>query len=433
MSVAERLAALEGSGIKLGLANIAAICGALDHPERAYTTVHVAGTNGKGSVVAMVHAALLAAGHRAARYTSPHLRTIHERFVVGDAPVGDAAFTRVGTAVLDRIDALVRQGALAGPPTYFEATTAIAFALFRDAATDIAVIEVGLGGRFDSTNVVTPAVTAITSIALDHEAFLGRNRAAIAFEKAGIVKPGVPLVLGHVPPEAEAVIRAVAGEQAAPVVEARHPRDGQLDPTGGHARLVPGTGPLAGQTVTVGLAGAHQAGNAWVAYRVLEQLDAGGVTHLSAQAARAGLEHAGWAGRLELRRGPGARLLLLDAAHNPAGAEALAAHLRLLDLPAPTLVFAAMHDKDIAGMLAWLLPVVGTVVLAPLPGHRAADPEDVAARVRAADPDRAVVVVPDVAAALDTALGLGRDVVVAGSIVLVGEARGAADARAILR
>ncbi len=196
----DRLFALETFGIKLGLANISTLCDALGHPERAFASLHVGGTNGKGSVTAMSHAALRAAGIHAARYTSPHLVDLNERFVIGDQPVDDSELASAATDVLDTADALVAANRLPNPPTFFEATTAIAFELFRRNKVKVAVLEVGLGGRFDATNVVHPVACAITSIGLDHQQHLGDTIEQIAFEKAGIVKPGVPVVAGRLPP-----------------------------------------------------------------------------------------------------------------------------------------------------------------------------------------------------------------------------------------
>lgn len=432
-SVAERLSALEGSGIKLGLANITSLCKALGHPERAYTTIHVAGTNGKGSVVAMVHRALRAAGLRAARFTSPHLSTIHERFVVLDDPVTADRLESAGAEVLDTADALVAAGTLIAPPTFFEATTAIAFELFRRSGTEVAVIEVGLGGRFDSTNVIVPAVTAISSIALDHEALLGRTRAAIAFEKAGIIKPDTPVVVGPLTPDADTVVRAVATDAHAEVIDGRRRDDRDLDSTDGRACIVPSTGPLAGDAITLGLAGAHQADNALVAYRVLEHLASRGPFHLPAAAIRQGLTSALWPGRLEVRPLDAGRTLILDAAHNPHGARALAEHLERWCSPRPALIFAAMTDKDIRGILAALLPAVGTVVIQAMVSPRAAAPALIQNLVAVLDPGREVRIAPDAPGALALAWQASRTVVAAGSIVLVGEVRDTLTPRANLR
>src|SRR4029453_12526661 len=221
----ERLFALERFGIKLGLDNIRTLLGALDHPERAWPSIHIAGTNGKGSVAAMVERGLRAAGLKTGRYTSPHLDRIEERVAINGEPIDSATFATVTADVFAAVDRLLA-GSLpgrslgGGRPTFFEVSPAIAFEIFRGAKVDVAVIEVGLGGRFDATNVLTPAITAITSIAFDHERHLGNTLSDIAFEKAGIAKPGVPLVIGRLPPEAAARIAKVAREVEAPIVDA---------------------------------------------------------------------------------------------------------------------------------------------------------------------------------------------------------------------
>ena len=212
MTPLERLFALEQFGIKLGLDNIRAILAALGHPERAWRSIHIAGTNGKGSVAAMVERGLRAAG--------PEDRPLHvaasrsHRGAGRDRRPGDRLgrpSSRVTADVLDAVDAGDRDAAtLTVPPTFFEVSTAVAFEIFKRAAVDVAVVEVGLGGRFDATNVLTPTITAITSIAFDHERHLGHTLSEIAFEKAGIAKPGVPLVIGRLPREAAARIAEVA-------------------------------------------------------------------------------------------------------------------------------------------------------------------------------------------------------------------------------
>ena len=216
------LFSLERLGMKFGLENIAALCAALGHPERAFASVVVAGTNGKGSVTAMVETALRAAGHRTARYTSPHLVRLEERFVIDGREVetrGTARRARRragGGRVADRAAAT-----LEAPPTFFECTTAVAFELFRRARVEIAVLEVGLGGRLDATNVVTPIATAITSIDFDHQAQLGNTLESIAREKAGIIKPGIPVVCGPLPEAAARVSATSAKRSSAPLIRAR--------------------------------------------------------------------------------------------------------------------------------------------------------------------------------------------------------------------
>src|SRR5262249_52641547 len=244
---------LEKFGMKFGLANIEALCGALGHPERSFTSIHIAGTNGKGSVTAMVDTALRAAGHRSARYTSPHLTRLEERFVIDGEGVSPAALDRSAERVEQIALDLVASGTLESLPTFFECTTAVAFDLFREARVDVAVIEVGLGGRLDSTNVVSPVVTAIVSIDFDHQAQLGTTIAAIAAEKAGIVKPGIPMVCGPVPADAMDVIEAICAERGARLIR------------------VEGDEALASRVAAIplSLAGAHQRANAAVALRLL--------------------------------------------------------------------------------------------------------------------------------------------------------------------
>src|SRR5689334_15478541 len=261
----ERLFALETFGIKLGLENISRLCAALDHPERAFTSLHVAGTNGKGSVTAMTHAALRAAGIHAARYTSPHLSDLSERFVIDDGAVESAALEDVVQDVLRCADTLQESGVLSVPPTFFEATTAAAFELFRRARVEMAVIEVGLGGRFDATNVIAPIAGAITTIDFDHQQHLGHSLDAIAFEKAGIIKHGMAIVSGDLPAEAHAVIRRVASERGARLIEAAHDARWQAEVVDGRARVTIETPREAYGPVTLGLRGEHQVANAVVA------------------------------------------------------------------------------------------------------------------------------------------------------------------------
>jgi dihydrofolate synthase / folylpolyglutamate synthase len=396
------LFALEQFGIKFGLDNISAIVARLGHPERAFSVVHIAGTNGKGSVTAMVDAALRAAGHRSARYTSPHLVDLSERFVVDGRPVTGDALAAVVSDVRLAIDGLRSDGRLEVQPTFFEVTTASAFELFRRAGVEIAVLEVGLGGRLDATNVVAPpalVATVITSIDFDHQLYLGTTLRAIAGEKAGIIKPGVPVVVGPMAPEAEDAITEAAALRGAAVIRAI-PDD------------VDG--------MTLGLAGAHQRANAAVAMRVLQLLDARGIA-VPAGAIAAGLADPRWPGRLELRRLPGGRELLLDAAHNPAGAASLASYLKAQGGDPPPLVLAAMRDKDVAGIFAALLPAVGSLIVTRASNARSADPAVLAQQARAIAPALPIAIEPALDAALDAAWRAAPRIVVAGSIFLLGD------------
>ena len=414
MTAVERLFALEQFGIKLGLDNIRIILAALGNPEQAWRSIHIAGTNGKGSVAAMVERGLRAAGLRTGRYTSPHLDRIEERVALDGTQVDGATFESVTAHVLDAVDELKRTGSLGVSPTFFEVSTAVAFEIFRRAKVDAAIVEVGLGGRFDATNVLTPAITAITSIALDHERHLGHTLSQIAFEKAGIAKRGVPLVLGRLPGEAAARIHKVAAEVGAPVVDA-------------HATTTDRKYP----PLTLALAGRHQLENAAVAVAILERWSMS-VAHVPTEAIVTGLTDCDWPARLEWLRVPQAGELLIDAAHNPAGAAALASYLKDTGSKKLPIVFSAMADKDLKGMIEALAPVASTFIATTVPHARARSADQIAADIRThasgvpveaeASPDTAVARAFELARG---SLGEGgaRRAVAAGSIYLIGPLR----------
>jgi dihydrofolate synthase/folylpolyglutamate synthase len=413
---------LEQIGIKFGLDNITGIVAALGHPERSFASVHVAGTNGKGSVTAIVDTALRAAGHRSARYTSPHLIDLTERFVIDGQPVQRAALAAVVADVRTAIDRLRDGGGLDAHPTFFEVTTAVAFELFRRAAVEIAVFEVGLGGRLDATNVIHPLVTAITSIGLDHQQYLGQTLREIAVEKAGILKPGVPVIVGKMPAEAFAAIASIARDRGCPIVRAW---DGvtmdDLRPAPDARRWMRLRTPRHDYgELELGLRGSHQVDNAVVAVRLLDALDARRIAAPPAAIAE-GLSQVQWPGRLDLRRLPDGREVLLDAAHNPDGAAALAAFLRTMDSGPPPLVFAAMRDKAVDRMLSELAPTVSAFVFTRASNPRSADPTQLADRARAIAPGLPVEVELSPARALTAAWRLAPRIVVAGSIFLIGD------------
>jgi dihydrofolate synthase / folylpolyglutamate synthase len=428
----ERLFALETFGIKLGLENIRRLCDALDHPERTFLSLHVAGTNGKGSVTAMVHAALVAAGIRAARYTSPHLVHLHERFVVGNAPVDDETLRQVAGDVLDCADRLQRDGVLPAPPTFFEATTAIAFEIFRRKRVEVAVIEVGLGGRFDATNVLVPPVGAITSIAFDHEQHLGHTLPEIAFEKAGIIKPAMVVICGSLPPVALDVMKRVAAERGATLVEPARDSRIHYEMEEGRARLTIETEKHRYGPMLLALRGEHQAANAVVAAGVLETVGAHGVD-VPASAVVQGFETVNWPARLELFQLSEGRRMLLDAAHNPEGARALGSYLAAWHPERPVLVIGLMRDKDADAIVRELLPVTSAVIATAADTPRAMPANELAARVKVLDAQRSIATYVDVRAALDAAFAPSTTICVAGSIFLAGEVREWLEQRGILR
>jgi dihydrofolate synthase/folylpolyglutamate synthase len=396
-------------GIKFGLGTMRALVAEMGHPERAYPTLLVAGTNGKGSVAAYCDAILRASGFRTGRYTSPHLVRVNERIAVDGHAIADRDFAFAVRAVRDAAERLVRRGVLETHPTFFEVLTAAAFAHFRRRAVDVAVLEVGLGGRLDATNVVDPVASAIVSIDFDHEVYLGRTLAAIAGEKAGVMRAGRPTVVGPLPGEARRAVLAQARVSGARVVEAgRGARfAGPFDlrtPSARYAGLRP-------------LPGAHQRDNLLVAIRLLEEAKREGLS-VDLRKVPAAVARTRWPGRLE--RVAGDPPLVLDGAHNPAGARALAAHLA--QGPPFVLVFAAMADKDVRGLARELFPLATEIVLTRPRVSRAATPDELARRSGrlGARAHRE----PSVARALRLARRLARArgavVVVAGSLYLVG-------------
>lgn len=375
------LYALTPRGIEPGLDRVREALRRAGHPERELRAIHVAGTNGKGSVSAMIATGLAAAGHRVALYTSPHLASLTERMrLLGGEPVTRDDVARAWAALRDPLF-----GPGAPRVTFFEALTVLALTLFRDRAVDFAVLEVGLGGRLDATNVLDrPLATAITRVGLDHKSLLGDDLESIAREKAGILKPGVPVAIGAQPPEARRVIEATARALGAPIL-----------------------GPVP-VDFTPRLRGAHQRDNAIVAATVLRALEPHRVD------VRAAIEDVEWPGRLErIDR------FLLDAAHNQDGCASLAAFLEGEERRRRVLLFGAMADKDWRAMLSVLRPHVDALVFAAPLLSRAERPENLAAAFGgepAASIDRAIERSKVLA-------GDEGEVIVAGSIYLMGEVR----------
>jgi len=417
-------------GVRLGLGRTRALLRELGSPERSIRGALVGGTNGKGSVLALVGSALREAGLRAGETPKPHLQTYRERMQVGGAPVSAATFARL---VGDAAAAVERVARTHGEPTEFELLTALSFRWFADVGVDLAVIEVGLGGRLDATHAWDGGVAAITNVELDHTAYLGDTIPAIAREKAAIVMPGDRAVTGATG-EALHVVRERARRAGAPLSIASTPRLIGLDRDGIVVDL-DGLGPT-----RVGLRGRHQAANVAVADGVLDALAAAGIVAVDGDARRRGYAAATWPGRLELLAVGGGREVLLDGAHNPGGAAVLATALDDLRpflaggserRPPPlTLVTAVMADKDVAGVVAALSRssalTGGRVVCTTLSEARALAAGDLAAAWRRSDAAVTVAVEADPIAALDAALAdAPGPIVVAGSLYLVGAVRAA--------
>ena len=419
MNSLDFLFSLERLGMKFGLENIRTLCRALGDPQQRFQSVIVAGTNGKGSATAMLATALQAAGHRSARYTSPHLERVEERFVIAEREVESTELRQAADGVRSAIERLVDDGSLEGLPTFFECATAIAFELFRRAEVSIAVLEVGLGGRLDATNVVTPLAAAITSIDFDHQAQLGHTLESIAYEKAGVVKVGIPVVIGPLPPAAERIVSDVCHERCARLVRALDRV--RVEPRGPGVTFSTPEREL--RDVHLALQGRHQTMNAAVVLAMLEELNRVGIGVDTASMLE-GLTATWWPARLERRQWHGADVLL-DAAHNPAGARALADYLRDLGWTDATLVTGALGDKDVEGILAPLLPCCRSLVCTTPASPRALPAAELASRAAIMPGAPAKIdAIGDPADALRHACVSGARVIVAGSIFLVGPARG---------
>jgi dihydrofolate synthase/folylpolyglutamate synthase len=405
--------------MKFGLDNIRTLSSALGQPHTKYRNILVAGTNGKGSVTAMVDCALRAAGLHVGRYTSPHLVRLEERFAIGGEPVATETLFDAIEHVRAAVDRLLADGSLEAPPTFFEVTTATAFELFRRAKVEFAVLEVGLGGRLDSTNIVDPVAAAITSIDFDHEQYLGTTLAAIAAEKAGVVRAGIPAVIGPVAKEARDVLELMCASARAEFVDAERGTTTAARTVGGRTMFEVRTPLRDYGCIPLGLRGRHQTSNALIAIRLLERLEA--VAPIGADAIITGLRDVRWPGRLQMIETETGKRVLLDAAHNPAGALALAEFLKgELAEPLP-LVFGAMRDKDAASMLKALVPVVSSLTMTEPHNARAYAAHDLAAIARGLSPRSRIEVAAEPRTALDRAWVHSPMVCVAGSIFLVGE------------
>ncbi len=402
--------------VKPGLARVRRLLDTLGNPERAFPAIHVAGTNGKGSVVAMLDSILRTAGYRVGRYTSPEVEDFRDRICVDGAWISEADLAS-GTARF-------AEALFADPdvPSQFEAITAIALEHFRGAEVDVVVVEVGLGGRFDATNVVSPVLSVLTNVTLDHTAILGDSVEKIAWEKAGIAKQGVPLLVGPLPEGVAAVVRtectAVGAllDSADDVFVTRRRSD--LDRA---EYVVEGEG--LPSRMELGLVGGYQLENLRLVLRAVQLLRASGIA-IPSDAVRQGLAAARWPGRTEVvRRRPA---VVLEGAHNAAGAEELARDVVRWapDRRRRRLILGILADKDVDEMVATLVPLFADVAVCRSESARALAVVDLAARVRehGTEPscyDSVARAVRDVVARA----GAEDVVVVTGSLTVVAEAR----------
>jgi dihydrofolate synthase / folylpolyglutamate synthase len=411
----------------LKLDRMRALLARLGDPHRRLRIVHVAGTKGKGSTSAMLAAVLLRAGYRTGLFTSPHLCRFEERFQIDGQQISPDELARLFTDVRDAVE---RRPFAAGPPTFFELATAVGFLHFERRRADAVVLEVGLGGRLDSTNVCLPALAVITSISLDHVRILGDKLASIAREKAGIVKPGRPVVSGATAPEAREVIEEVCRRRKSPLTQLGVDFGFEYEP--GAVReteiIRPSvrvtTQERAWPAMELNLLGAHQSANAALVVASVERLRREGF-HLSDAAVERGLAEVRWPARMEVvGRRP---WVVLDCAHNVAAAEAVAQTLReSFPVGGRLLVFAGSSDKDVAGMFRVLGPHFDAAYLTRYTNNpRAVAPEELKRLWSAACtvPAETFATPAEAIATARAAAGPGDVVCVTGSVFLAGEVR----------
>jgi len=406
-----------------------AILRALGDPQRRFPSVLIAGTNGKGSTAATLASILRAAGHRTGLYISPHLLRVNERIRVNGEEIGEGQFGDIHQRVEAVARRLVEAGELPWHPSFFEVLTAMAFDNFAGAGVEIAVLEVGMGGRLDATNVVEPVVSVITDIALDHQNFLGNTITQIAHEKAGIIRPGGVVVTLPQHPEANDVIGNTIAERGAHAVSAVP----YVPPVAPGAKDVPGVAPngvrtsyplrVMGEEIVVDspLVGRHQLRNIALAIAAAEELNRAGF-RVTARDIERGIRETRWPGRFQ--RIAGSPEIVLDVAHNPAGAWALRSALSEYAGERPlVLVFGVMRDKAVGEIAEILFPLAERVIATRADNPRSASPEEI--REAAARTGAEIIIEPTVAGALQRARELASKdgvVVITGSIYVVGEA-----------
>jgi len=394
------LYSLRWFGAKFGLTNTFKLAELAGNPQRELRFIHVAGTNGKGSTCAMLESIYRAAGLRVGLFTSPHLVSFGERLQINRQLISEADIIKL----VSEIRPLLQEFPAAEHPTFFEVVTAMALRYFADQKCDLVVWETGLGGRLDATNIVTPLLSVITNIQYDHQNYLGETLASIANEKAGIIKPGIPVITGTDDPEALRVIKDAARRQNASLTlvktfEAEQP-------------------PL--NTVALPLLGDHQKMNAAVAVAAVRTL--AGRIPISEESIRAGLCQLQWPGRLQLVTQASGQKILLDGAHNIDGARTLSAALKKYfpnqDL---TLILGILRDKDWTAMCEILAPLASQIRLVPVHNERTAEPHGLAEVCHRSNPKAEVAEYPSLRAAWVNAADDGF-VTIAGSLYLIGEA-----------
>jgi dihydrofolate synthase/folylpolyglutamate synthase len=428
MNFNESVAYLYGLGsevlaMKLGLDNIGRVLAALGHPEKKYLKVQIAGTNGKGSTAMFLEAICLSAGVATGATVSPHLVSVTERIRLGGREIAPDDFASLATRVRKISEELVETGALEAVPTYFEQVTAIALLAFAEAGVELAILETGLGGRFDATTAAGAELVAITPVDYDHEKILGETLAAIAAEKAAIIRPGVKAVIAPQEAEAENVIIERCREVGVVPVRVPAKYEMKIEPRPDRLPLIDvnfATGNDVYHDLALGLAGRHQAVNALTAVSLAETLREFEFP-IEKNHIWTGLENARHKGRLELFDG-----ILYDGAHNAAGARALSAYLDEFNDRPLTIVFGAMSDKNLSELAGQLFPKAERLILTRPDNPRSVETADLIEFLPADFPPEKVFQAPTVAAALAKAREITSGhglILVTGSLYLVGEAQ----------
>lgn len=426
-----------GKPRKFDLAHMVTLAEALGNPQRRFPAVLIAGTNGKGSTSATLASICRAAGYKTGLYTSPHLVNINERIQIDGEPISDAEFAEIYDRVREAGEKLVAQSKLPIAPSFFEMLTAMAFEYFASSRVEIAILEVGMGGRLDATNVADPCVSVITDVALDHQQYLGNTIAEIAVEKAGIIRQnGVLVTLPQHPEANDAIVRiamernarGVSATQYVPNVTPGAARFDNLRPSATQIGQFLRTRyfmEVMGEEIFIEtpLVGRHQFRNVALAIAAAEELNSCGFT-ISATNIADGIRETYWPGRFQLIPGaPGTQDFILDVAHNPAGAWALRSALsENFDGRPLTIIFGAMRDKAVAEMAQILFPLAEQVIATHADNPRAATPEEIR---ETAKPFAEVLTEPDVARAIERARQVTPKngvIVITGSIYIVGDA-----------
>ena len=411
MSYAEAIQFLYGLrlfGAKFGLENTFKLAGLAGNPQKRLRFIHVAGTNGKGSTCAMLESIYRAAGLRVGLFTSPHLVSFRERIQVNRRLISEADVVRL----VEQMQPWFQTFPADHHPTFFEVVAVMALKFFAEQNCDLVIWETGLGGRLDATNIVTPLASVITNVQFDHQQWLGDTLGKIAFEKAGIIKPGVPVITSAEEPEALATIEKTARERNAPLTvvtaDVNPPQTAKISVA------------LSRAAATLPLPGEHQRLNAELALATVEVLQ--NKIPVSAAAMRTGLESVNWPGRLQLVIRPSGQKILLDGAHNVAGAQALREALEKgFTAGKRTLILGVLQDKDWRHICDTLAPLAARIVAVRVSSERTADANELAAACRVANAAAEVTTVDSMSGALEKSAD-DEFVVVAGSLYLVGEA-----------